>query len=69
LLNVPRGSQVQTAAQTRNFTNNSNMPINITINGNADDRTVHTIRNTLETFAKNFADASRNGYIKRGQFA
>ena len=62
MVNLPRGSQVQTAAQTRQFIGGTNISPTLIIHGNADDSTVNKIENVLVDFARNFEDSIRSGH-------
>jgi len=60
---IPRGSQIMTNAQTRNTFGGNNVSFNISIAGDASDRTVEKIGSTLERFGVDFANAIRTGHI------
>jgi hypothetical protein len=65
MVNLPRGAQVMTNYQTRNTLS---QPVNITINasgGNAGE-TARTVRGEMENFARKFNEATRYGYLRRG---
>jgi hypothetical protein len=62
MVDMPRGARVFSAAQTRQF---FNQPSTFTINisGNADQSTVASLQDALESFSDRFNQARRYGYI------
>jgi hypothetical protein len=60
---IPRGSQIMTNTQTRNTFGGTNVQFSISIAGDASDRTVEKIGNTLSQFGNDFANAVRTGHI------
>lgn len=62
MLNLPPGTRVYTAAQTRQIIGATIAP-QIIIQGNADESTVDRIYGALDTFGRQFSDAIRFGHI------
>ncbi len=62
LVNLPRGAQVKTAAQTRQTISNTVSPT-IVINGNVDQGTLNTLDVKLREFANTQMEAQRRGYL------
>uniref|UniRef100_A0A6M3M4X9 Putative tail tape measure protein n=1 Tax=viral metagenome TaxID=1070528 RepID=A0A6M3M4X9_9ZZZZ len=60
---IPRGSQIMTNTQTKNTFGGTNVSFSINIAGDASDRTVEKIGNTLSQFGNDFANAVRTGHI------
>jgi hypothetical protein len=60
---IPRGSQIMTNAQTRNTFGGTNISLSVVVEGDASDRTVEKIGNTLEQFGRDFTNAHRRGHI------
>jgi len=63
LVNMPRGAQVLTAPQTRQYIGGTTISPTIIIQGNASDATVHAMGAELERFAQTMQEAKRRGYL------
>ena len=63
MIDLPRGSVVHTAAQTKNMMGGVSINPQITINGNADAGTVQQIGMTLNSFAEKLENGIRYGQI------